>query len=377
MIANVAPVTDAPLTRSITELTVHTSTSLGTFRRCPRQYWYRYVLGLVRDLKSTALRLGGSYHAGLKLLNDAQTIEDADAQPIDEAVGLVVDAYANVPEWADPHAWAVERETVTAMLSGWHWRYGPVKWKVLAAELPFTFQIRNPQTGRPSRTGVQRGKIDAIVQLEDGRIAVVEYKTCGEDIGPDSQYWLRLRGDQQISIYMIAARELGFDAATVIYDVARKPEIAPKQIPNLDDAGLKIVLDRDGNRVFKKNGEPRQSGDTAEGYTLSTRTETPEEFGDRLLADMGERPDFYFARREVPRMDDDLRECSTELWQQAAAIHESRKLGSWYRNVRRETCSYCEYAGLCLNNVKPTPGELPTGFTILEDKHPELKGETE
>jgi len=34
----------------------------------------------------------------------------------------------------------------------------------------------------------------------------------------------------------------------VLYDVTRKPEISPKQIPVLDDAGLKIVTDADGNR---------------------------------------------------------------------------------------------------------------------------------
>jgi hypothetical protein len=42
--------------------------------------------------------------------------------------------------------------------------------------------------------------------MADGRLAVLECNTAGEDVGPDSDCWLRLRYDGQISLYFLAAR---------------------------------------------------------------------------------------------------------------------------------------------------------------------------
>jgi len=41
-----------------------TSTSLGTMRRCPRQYWFRYEVGLRRVRESAPLRLGSAHRLG-------------------------------------------------------------------------------------------------------------------------------------------------------------------------------------------------------------------------------------------------------------------------------------------------------------------------
>src|SRR5690606_36744924 len=136
------------------------------------------------------------------------------------------------------------------------------------------------------------------------RLAIVETKTTADSIAPDSDYWLRLRFNGQLMQYVLAARTFGWDISTVIYDVVRKPAIEPRQIPLLDAEGRKVVLDANGERVLKKDGSPRESGDKEKGYTLQTRIETPEEFSDRLYQDTLARPDFYFARREVPILED-------------------------------------------------------------------------
>lgn len=321
-----------------------TATRLAALRKCPRLHYLRFELGLSRIRQATPLRFGGAFHYGLELYRAGLSS--------DLAIETATSDYATCPGWADPTDWAVECETLKGLLSGHIWRYqgdpaspdglrraGDVEF--VAVEQTFEIPLVNPDTGAPSRTFALAGKIDGIVQLPDGRLAVLEYKTAGEDISPEAEYWLRLRCDGQISLYVLAARALGFDVATVLYDVTRKPTIRLRQ------------------------------------------KETPEQYGERLLADIAERPDYYFQRREVPRLEDELAECRAELWQQAQLILETRRRAAgltdparaWFRNVGRMTCGYCEFAGLCLNAVRVDPASPPSGYQVLDDPHPELANE--
>lgn len=304
------------------KLQLLTSSRLSTLRSCPRRHYYRYELGLSRIRSADALRFGGGFHHGREAKNkgadDAAAIEQASA------------GYAQLPQWADPTDWAVERETLRQLLAGHFWRYSSDELQFVAVEQSFQTPLINPGSGHPSRIFMLAGKIDAIVKLPDGRLAVLEYKTAGEDIGAESDYWLRLRCDPQISMYVLGARAIGFDVATVLYDVTRKPTI----------------------RLRKE--------------------ETPEQYGQRLLADVGERPDYYFARREVPRLEDELAEFRLELWQQAAQLRDAQRADRWFRNVGKMTCSYCPFASLCLNSIQVTVDAPPSGYEVLGDVHPEL-----
>lgn len=307
-----------------------TSTRLSSLRRCPRLHYYRYEMGLSRIRSATALRFGAAFHLGREHFNRNR---DRDA-----AVAAAMAAYQILPQWADPVDWAVECETVKALLSGHLWRYGNDNIEFIAVEMSFEIPLVNPDTGVASRKFTLAGKIDAIVRLADGRLAVLEYKTAGEDIADGAEYWLRLRCDGQISQYVLAARAMGHDVATVIYDVTRKPTIRLRQ------------------------------------------SETPEAYGQRLLDDIGERPDYYYQRREVPRLEDELASYRTELWQQAQGLIELRRRAvklddpsnAHFRNVGKMTCGYCEFADLCLNGVRVDPANPPVGFEILADVNPEL-----
>jgi len=119
-------------------------------------------------------------------------------------------------------------------------------------------------------------------------------------------------------------------------------------------------------------GAPRQTSDTKLEYTLTTRRESPEEWGERLLADMAERPEWYFARREIPRLEGDLDEFRAEVWQQAHLLRECRNNNWWFRNVAFNTCGHCEYKDLCLGGITVDPAHPPAGFMVMADVHPEL-----
>jgi hypothetical protein len=367
-----------------------TNSRMRTYKTCNRKHYISYELGIRPDTEAKVFRLGGAVHLGLdrKCKGDDQ----------DAAIGAAVASYEVLPPWANTDEavgeWMCERETVAALLAGYFWRWGDDNSlanqltgvaEVIASELAFELPIRNPETNKATPTFKVAGKIDKIVRLADGRLAVMEHKTCGESIEPASDYWKRLRIDQQISLYMLAARELGHDVQTVLYDVIRKPAIRPTQIPQLDAEGRKIVLDAEGNRCLKVNlkkdgtpgaghGEPYQSGNAEKGWTLSTRTETSQEFGERLLADITERPEFYFARQEIPRLDADLLEFRHELWQQAQAIRETQKTGRHFRNTNACTLmGRCQYFEQCTNSHDWTT--VPAGFVRVEDIHPELTTE--
>jgi hypothetical protein len=222
------------------------------------------------------------------------------------------------------------------LVKGWAERYandGIVE--IVAKELEFDLPIVNQNSGRKSNLYRQRGKIDAIGKLPDGRLCVIERKTVGEALDVDSKYWLKLQLDSQISRYMLAAMEMGYPVETIVYDVVRKPLIRITQKENLQQ------------------------------YLM------------RLRADLRERPDFYFARKEVVRLDSDLKEFQAEDVLHARMLRDSvlyeREHGqsAWPRNTGACVMPYpCPYLDSC--RVGFDVNALPPNFVKLTDLFPEL-----
>lgn len=336
-----------------------------TFKVCRRKHYYAYELGLRRTEEARALRMGSAFHEGIAALGNGLGI--------DKACEFVRSHYEEMPEAFDVYEWVIECETILRLVCAYQWRWASAGLTNVATELAFELPCVNPATGKPTPIFNLAGKIDAIVRLEDGRLAVKETKTLSDEIGPDSPLWRRLRMDHQISLYIHAARQLGFAVDTVLYDVVRKPSIAPTAVPILDADGIKIVLDRNGNRVMNKNKTPRQTASAEDGYVLQSRTMTPEEWGQKLTDDICSRPDFYFARVEIPRLDADVAEYQAELWEIQQAIREAQRTGRHYRTVGKNTCGYCSYFDLCSTSQNVDPNNPPIGFEILSDVNPELE----
>lgn len=350
---------------------------MQSLKKCKRHHWHRYELGVRPSVEAGYFRLGGVFHKGVEIYNRPGWC--GPGGKIADAIAEACQQYETTPAWCKSDEqvfkWMVERETVAAMLAGYFWRWGDsdVIAETIASEQVFEMEIKNPETGRSTPNFKLAGKIDGIVRLKDGRLAVHEIKTTGEDIDAGSDYWKRLRIDSQISTYVHAARRLGFAVETVLYDVAKKPDISPRQIPVLDTEGSKIVLDEFGQRVRTKDGRKwRESGDAAMGFALQTRIETPMEFGARFLADIDERPDHYFVRQEIPRLEADMGEFEQELWDQQLDLRQAQATGRWYRNTN--ACvgfGKCEYFDVCTNSVDLAV-TLPSGFERVENLHPEL-----
>jgi hypothetical protein len=372
-----------------------THSRMQSFKTCRRRSFYAYEHGIRSVLDGRALRMGSAFHTGVEALTKT-------GGDLATAVQDVRTYYQNSPEEFDDYAWAIERETVIRLICGYQWRWSVDDITYEAVELPFELPLRNPETNRTTKDFKLAGKIDAIIRFADGRLAVKETKLLGDPIDAESNLWRRLRIDEQISLYVVAARKLGYPVESVYYDVARKPTIQPNPIPIVDADGLKIVCDAHGNRIrnaplkAKKSceqckgagvvsedfgpcpctyGKWRQTASTDDGYALHTRLMTPDEFGERLNNDIAERPDFYYHRREVARLDKDLTEFEQEIWEIKDTLRDAQKKNRWYRTANRNTCDYCPVFDLCTVNFDPTKDHLPERFVQLSDPHPELKKE--
>ena len=303
---------------------------LSTFRACPRRHYLAYELALRPRETSFPLRVGAAFHAAHETIDAGQDVEAVIEREVD-----------------DPY----DRALVAAMLDGHLRRWAGQDNEVVATETVFQLPLVNPTTGSPTPVWQLAGKIDRIERLPDGRLALRERKTTSKDFAPGADYWVQLYMDQQLSIYVIAARALGYDVQTILYDVTRRPALRPLKATPED------------NRKYTKAG--------ALYANQRDNDETPEEFAARVAADIAERPDHYFARIEIPRLEQDLEDCAAEVWQQQLALLAMQRGGGWYRNPGACFNPFpCAYVDICQN--RDLEYVTPEGFVRVEDVHPEL-----
>ena len=160
--------------------------------------------------------------------------------------------------------------------------------------------------------------------------------------------------DPQLSIYHDGAAALGFGPVAVVYDVVSKPTIRPHKATPLD------------KRKYKANGELYANQREFD--------ETPDEYRDRLEADVSANPDDYFRRGEVVRLKAEMDEARADNWYTAKRIKDSQRDGYHPRNP--DACerygSLCEFFGVCAGIERL---DDPARFVKLEHVHPELSAD--
>lgn len=323
-----------------------TSSRLKDARACQHLHHLEFELGYRPLTTEEVLRFGTLIHRGLEAwwtlaqmgVNGEERLERTVARLREEEV--------------DPF----ELARAEVMLFAYHLRWIDEPYEVLAVEVAFETELRNPETGAASRTWRLAGKIDVIVRdLRDGRVLVVEHKTSSEDVSPGSDYWKRLRMDGQVSIYFEGGKALGHDIAACLYDVLSKPALRPyKATPNED-------------RKYKKDGT-LYANQRAED-------ETPEEFRQRLLEALAENPNRYLARGEVVRLEQEMAEALWDVWQLGVQLREAKSAGRHPRNP--DACvrygRTCPFFDVCTGAASL---EDVTRFRRVENVHPELSTES-
>lgn len=388
------------------------ATALQDFEECKRRFLYRYEYGLRPDKDTDSRRIGEAWHGCHEIIrmvpqskcpkcmrckevrNDCYLCGGTGRLPADmmDAVTRYLNhVYSDVPESKSKEEWEVERIVVLYSFSGYLWYFNNSRFENLASEVWFDNPIVNPDTNREMKDAHIVGKVDHVLRdMDTGLIYLGERKSTSKGID-DLDYWARLEMDVQITSYLYALRIAQMNGRLrkygigeeeplihgIWYDVWHKPSIKPKALSQKDTAEFietgeyfgeefEVVRNPDneeateGGPMVIVNGTQALVEQGKKGFAIR---ETPEMFGARLLADIGERPHFYFEQREIARTDDQLLEFERDLYRIVKTIRHYRSEDLWTPNCR--SCSspfYCDFRRLCMNHAEVGPNDVPDGF---------------
>lgn len=243
---------------------------------------------------------------------------------------------------------ALMRAKCRGLMRGYHERWRTADMVSTSVEATLTAPLPNIATGKTSRTFTIAGKLDVTVLIDGRRNYIIDHKTTSQDINDaNAPYWRQLAVEGQATHYLLLAWLNGQKYDGALWDVVRKPGISPKKLTKAERAA--VVSSRS---YFN---QPLSAADL-ERLQVEER-ESPEMYESRLAHDCThERPEWYFQRRSVPRLDHEMEEYAGELWDIAQDIVQVRRTGKHYRNSG--ACllygSPCEYLGICSHHDSET-----------------------
>lgn len=293
------------------------ATRLKTWHRCTRLHHYRYNLDLGEPTADVAA-FGKVGH-----------------EHLEGDLRIAMGEIATPPTMLPDH---YEQARLYAVIDGYRERWTNSAWNVLGVEVPFQYELAGH---------IITGRMDGIVQdKSNGQVLVLEHKFTSSDASPGSAYWDRLALDLQIACYVDGASVLGYDVAGVIYDVIAKPAHKVKRATPVDQRkytlptkgkGCKVCGGSAGGKKGVIQGDGEYHGPPPEDYetTAGAETplfceacqgsgwtsapeparlykdqretdETPDEFYNRIVTDIAERPSDFYARAVIVRTEDEI-----------------------------------------------------------------------
>lgn len=353
------------------QLPLITTSRARAFRRCARLHHLRYNLGYRLAVDDDGPRgFGSLFHRALEAWWTA---------PRAGALTASLELLSREAD-ADPFDLAKAR----VLLEGYDARWRDELLDVERVEAQFEIDLVNPQTGASSRTWRLAGKIDVIVR-RNGAPWIVEHKTSSEDISPGTPYWSKLRLDTQVSTYLRGARAIGCAVEGCIYDVIGKPGLRPSKATPEEERQYTKPKDKACPECKKKSSGPAPhvvDGLTCSGGRIVTdpggrlyanqrdADETPDEYADRLRAHIAERPDRYYQRGDVVRLQDEATEAAWELWQVARSIRDAQLAERHPRNP--DGCFFfgrpCDFFGVCTG-----AGDLNDTSRFVREDNPHVE----
>lgn len=402
------------------------ASAISELKACPYRYYIKYILGIRKEEDSEALRVGSNWHEIQDVVTNkpgsvcvpCANLAAPDPEcplcggtgflPGDlmEAVMRVLNkAYAALPSGVDQEKADIERTILLYSLTGYNWHYDGDEVEVLARELEFEHRLISP-TGRALPDVTVQGKIDKLVRY-CGKLAITEHKSTSKSVDDDSSLWAHLNLDVQTTLYIEAVQKMQVNGElalygvkhdeplinTILYDVWHKPGIGQKFITQGDtkqfiedgsycgqefEVFCGAHVEDDPGMVFTVNGvgaevkwgvEKKAKKDGTIPLRPFAIRETPDMFGARLLQDIVERTDFYFARKELSKTELEMERFRREILSIYRDIRGKLKLDSFFHNERQcEATFKCDYTNQCYNGIELDPDDLPDGFKCIFDK---------
>jgi len=187
---------------------LHVSVSqVRCYLRCPRQYHYRYVLGVESEFAPASLVLGSAVHEGLAAhyRSVMQTSESPEMDVCMAAFHATMVSFRRKGLSIQDTGVDLEAQG-TALLRVFYesvYQEPPV---VVGVEVPFGIEIHDPATGEVLEERLV-GAFDLVTE-EQGRKIIGEHKTAAKKWS-DAE----VRFDPQLSAYKLAAKKLGMGDA--------------------------------------------------------------------------------------------------------------------------------------------------------------------
>ena len=257
--------------------------------------------------------------------------------PLDAAYSAVLDALGPFAEAKELLVGA----KVRALMAGYDKIHADNPYKPIGVENTVLAPLINPETRRSSRTFSLAGKLDVIANYR-GRRVIIDHKTTSDDISdPSSPYWRQLTVESQASHYLLLEWLNGRKCDAALWDVLRKPTIGPKKLAKAMRASIVESGMYCGGVVSEADRKALADGEERETISM---------FELRLLEDCIDiRPERYFQRRPVPRMDSELEDHAKDLWSWGQEMLWARK------HKRHPTTSSscmlygrpCQFLGVC------------------------------
>lgn len=389
-----------------TDIIKMSATSIACLKKCPKLYYFRYKLGLAPIEDTDALRIGSNYHR-VQEIYDAEPggvcecvetttqpcMIEVDVNPrcalcegtgtnpddsMDAVVRHLNERYSTPPLSKTVEEWQTEKITILYTLIGYRWWYEQQDqgYKVESLEQAFDIPLLSPTTGK-KLYGRLRGKIDRVFAAGNNRF-VHDYKSTSKAINPDSSFWSHLTLDTQTRLYTYAAAQLGLGMCGVLYDAWHKPGIAPRKLTQADSKKFvetgeycehkfdvetaTNVGPNDNMTRHLINGTVIEPEPGKKPGTFAIR-ETPEMYGARLLGDIYNRPEFYFARKEIVHHSTSIEAFQHQLVDIYRDIRYKTRNNSWWENEHECERTYkCEFCQFCYNNITLGPDEVPENF---------------
>lgn len=382
------------------------ASSTSAFKRCPTEFRLAYREGLRPSTDTDSQRQGTNWHAMhecyANALNEwldpdfSQTShpEGEAAYAMSCVVTLLNEKYAQCPNYKTIAEWKLEQQILLISFVGYQWYFSEDPIEFLASEIAFNLPIHVPKIGLPlPMSQVQRvGKIDHLIRWQ-GMVGVHERKSTSRSIEPDSDYWDKSKKDTQVSLYALAfrdMREAGLENYGIVgivpderfgntlYDVWHKPTIKPKMLTQADTAKF-IETGTYCDNQFEIVEVPHPTDATLMSYAVDGEVvemeigkkgfairETIAMYGARLLADIYERPEFYYVRREVSRTDAEIRKARVDAYNVYQAEKMMDKAGCWFENENSCRATFaCKFIPICYGPGADAVCDgktTPTGF---------------
>lgn len=387
---------------------------IAAFKACAYRCFAQYVLGIRVKEEAETLRMGTNWHRVLEVgaVNSTQTCENCMASGPDpdcelcggdltvtaesrELVRLALnEAYEDKPLSKSELDWMVERQKLWIAYAGYVWYHEDDDYEVIAEEVPFEIPLFDDDNVEVPGVVVV-GKIDKITRSPQGTVHVDEHKSTSKPIDSGSFYWNHLNLDTQTNLYVYAAQLLqtrgllekyGIKSndpliAGVRYDVWKKPQIKAKKLSMAETKKFLetgVYFEEEFEVVQTKTGELKI---TVNGVQTEVQTEmgpkkdkfvvyeTAEMYGARYMASIIEAPHEHYARKTVPRTEDDIRRVEREIYNIYRTVQFMEQNDFWWKcELACDATFKCPYMNICANIIELDPDNPPEGFYCMYKK---------